>query len=412
MTYSSRRNSIKKKVKNQLIKQILKIEQNDDQEKLSDHYAYLRARLNEIEEKEIEGYIRRVKFMAPYEKSEPDISFYSKLESQKKAKARISQLAETKDGEIYTDNNNMVRIAGNFYKNLFTPDRVNEKIQQKLLGNVKTKLSKEARADLDKPISEGEVKDAIDRLPMGKSPGVDGFPVEFYKEYWHKIKHLFMGYLREVKGDGLSASRNMSIIKLIYKKTGEIFLLTYYRPISLINVDIKIITKVLAERLKLVLHTILHATQTAVYGRKIDQNIHMIRDLIDLANQNDDTAAFIFLDQEKAFDRVNHGFLFRTMEAFGIGENFISWVSNIYSNASSMVSINGFFSEKIPLRRGVRQGCPLSALLYVLVIEILALQLRLNPNIVGFTIEGEKIISAHYMDDTTIIIKQNRCFKR
>ena len=115
----------------------------------------------------------------------------------------------------------------------------------------------------------------------------------------------------------------------------------------------------------------------------------MGRDLIDLANQNDDTAAFIFLDQEKAFDRVNHGFLFRTMEAFGIGENFISWVSNIYSNASSMVSINGFFSEKIPLRRGVRQGCPLSALLYVLVIEILALQLRLNPNM-GFTIEGEK----------------------
>ena len=74
-------------------------------------------------------------------------------------------------------------------------------------------------------------------------------------------------------------------------------------------------------------------------------------------------------------------------------------------------SINGYFSEKIPLQRGVRQGCPLSALLYVLVIEILALQLRLNPNIVGFTIQGEKIVSAHYMDDTTIIIKQNRCFK-
>ena len=59
----------------------------------------------------------------------------------------------------------------------------------------------------------------------------------------------------------------------------------------------------------------------------------------------------------------------------------------------------------------MRQGCPLSALLYVLVIEVLALQLRNNPNIVGFTIGGEKIISVHYMDDTTIIIKQNRCFK-
>ena len=59
----------------------------------------------------------------------------------------------------------------------------------------------------------------------------------------------------------------------------------------------------------------------------------------------------------------------------------------------------------------MRQGCPLSALLYVLVIEVLAMQLRLNPNVVGFTVGGEKIISAHYMDDATIIIKQNRCFK-
>ena len=78
----------------------------------------------------------------------------------------------------------------------------------------------------------------------------------------------------------------------------------------MINVDIKIITKVLAERLKMVLPSIIHSTQTAVYGRKIDQNIHMIRDLIEMANKDDETAAFIFLDQEKAFDRVNHSFLF------------------------------------------------------------------------------------------------------
>ena len=144
---------------------------------------------------------------------------------------------------------------------------------------------------------------------------------------------------------------------------------------------------------------------------RVDQNIHLVRDLIEMANRDDDTAAFLFLDQEKAFDRVNHDFLFKTMQAFGIGDTFISWVRTIYSNATSILNINGFFSEKIKLQRGVRQGCPLSALLYVLVIEVLAIQLRLNPNIVGFKVGGEKIVSAHYMDDTTIIIKQNRCFK-
>ena len=99
------------------------------------------------------------------------------------------------------------------------------------------------------------------------------------------------------------------------------------------------------------------------------------------------------------------------MRAFGIGEEFITWVSTIYKNATSVLNINGFFSERIHLNRVVRQGCPLSALLYVLIIEILAIQLRLNPNIVGFKIGGEKIVSAHYVDDATIIIKQNRCFK-
>ena len=130
-----------------------------------------------------------------------------------------------------------------------------------------------------------------------------------------------------------------------------------------------------------------------------------------MANDENAQAAFIFLDQEKAFDRVNHDFLYKTMKAFNFGENFLNWITKIYSNATSILNINGFFSERIPLKRGVRQGCPLSSLLYVLVIEVFALQLRLNPNIVGFTIEGEKIVSTHYMDDATIIITQNRCFK-
>ena len=99
------------------------------------------------------------------------------------------------------------------------------------------------------------------------------------------------------------------------------------------------------------------------------------------------------------------------MKSFGIGKNFINWIKLLYSNASAAVNVNGYLTKPIPLERGVRQGCPLSSPLYVMVIEILALQLRSNPNIVGFQIGEEKFVSAHYMDDSTIIIKQNRCFK-
>ena len=248
-------------------------------------------------------------------------------------------------------------------------------------------------------------------MKKGKSPGLDGIPIEFYQQYWEDIKTYYMAFINKVKTSAFPKGKNTSVIKLIYKKKGEIYLLANYRPISLINVDIKILAKTLANRLKYILPSIIHVSQTAVFGRKIDETIHTIRDLIDIANKEDKLAAFIFIDQEKAFDRVNHDFLHKTMKAFGIGNDFMHWIGIIYGNATSVLNINGFLSTQIPLKRGLRQGCPLSSLLYVLIIEVLAIQLRLNPNIVGFKIEGEKIISVHYMDDATIIIKQNRCFK-
>ena len=175
--------------------------------------------------------------------------------------------------------------------------------------------------------------------------------------------------------------------------------------------DLKILTKTLTNRLKTVLPSIIHFTQTAVDGRRIDNTVHMLRDFVQLANTENLESAFIFLDQEKAFDRVNHAFLYKTMRAFGIGPVFIHWIRLIYSNATTRVKVNGFLSKNIPLRRGVRQGCPLSPLLYVLIIEILALQFRKNPDIVGFTVGGEKIVSMHYADDAIITILQNKCFK-
>ena len=99
------------------------------------------------------------------------------------------------------------------------------------------------------------------------------------------------------------------------------------------------------------------------------------------------------------------------MKAFGIGENFIHCVKQIYETARTQILINGFFSNPINLKRGVRQGDPLSFLLCILKIELLALQLKSNANIVGFQVGGERIISLHHADDTTISITQNKCFK-
>ena len=111
-----------------------------------------------------------------------------------------------------------MRISTQFYKNLYTTQKLNTKTQGKLLSNIKTKLSKEKQTSLDKPITEREIEKAIDLLPNGKSPGLDGFPIEFYKEYWHRIKELFVPFVNDVKERGLSNCKNVSVIKLAYKK--------------------------------------------------------------------------------------------------------------------------------------------------------------------------------------------------
>ena len=364
-----------------------------------------------MELEEIEGYTKRLKLLAPYDKAEPKIAFYADLEQKKASKDIIGQLAEHSEGPIYTNKNKLMDITTNFYKNLYTPNRVNSRTQDKLLKLIKNKLTKEQRETLDARLQDEEIEKAVFQLNKDKSPGLDGLPAEFYQQYWFLIKELYLAFIRAVKTRLIPKPKNTSVIKLIYKNKGEIFLLANYRPISLMNVDIKILCKTLANRLIPILPDVIHKSQTAVYGRRIDHTIHLIRDLIDLANKEDDTAAFIFIDQEKAFDRVNHNFLFKVMKSFGIGDNFINWIKLLYSNASATVNVNGNLTKPIPLERGVRQGCPLSSPLYVMVIEVLALQLRSNPNIVGFQIEQEKFVSAHYMDDSTIIIKQNRCFK-
>ena len=177
------------------------------------------------------------------------------------------------------------------------------------MRNIKKTVSQEQKHNLDAPISQEKIKTVIFQMEKNKILDLDGIPIEFYQEYWNEIKHMYMAFIQAVRVDMFPKGKNTSVIKIIYKKTGECFLLTNYRPISLINVDIKILCKVLANRLKYVLPTIIHQSQTAVFGRRIDQTIHTIRDLIELANENDEQAAFIFLDQEKAFDRVDHDFL-------------------------------------------------------------------------------------------------------
>ena len=138
-----------------------------------------------------------------------------------------------------------------------------------------------------------------------------------------------------------------------------------------------------------VIHLVVNKDQTCgVAGRYIGENVSLVRDVVQYTMSTGFPAAILSLDQEKAFDRVDWGFMKATLSAMGFGPAFIAWVSLFYHRVQSSVNVNGYLSPFYYLSRGVRQGYPLSPLLYVLASEVLAASIRANPRISGLSIPG------------------------
>jgi len=218
-----------------------------------------------------------------------------------------------------------------------------------------------------------------------------------------------MQCIKEIKNSkDLTEMQKRGAIKIIFKE-GERFLIKNYRPITLLNIDLKIITKALAKRLSVILPKLIHSNQTCVPGRKIENNIHLVQNLIDHINAKDEELAIIFVDQEKAFDRMSHSFIVKTLEKFGFGKNFIDWVKIICSGTKSFVKVNGYETNEFNIERGVRQGCPLSGLLYVLTAEVLSTHIRKNKNIKGYKYKMKNLEHlehkiVQHADDTNVCV--------
>ncbi len=112
--------------------------------------------------------------------------------------------------------------------------------------------------------------------------------------------------------------------------------------------------------------------------RTIMDNHFLVRDVMDLANASNEDVGFLSIDHEKAFDKVDHLYLFETLNAFGFGEIFISWIKLLYTGASVLLKVGGGLSYPVLVHRGIRQGCPLSGQLYALAIEPLLYNLGRN----------------------------------
>ncbi|KAJ3592344.1 hypothetical protein NHX12_007471 [Muraenolepis orangiensis] len=208
---------------------------------------------------------------------------------------------------------------------------------------------------------------------------------------------------------GSSAS---GVISLLFKK-GDNTDLGNWLPLTMLFVNYKLLARVLADHMGTVLPHLVHVDQTCgVAGRSVRWNLHLLRDAIAWAEDRNLPLMVVCLDQAKTFERVNWGFMFRLLERLGFSQVFVGWLRTLYTGVGSVVSVNGHLGEAFSLHSGVRQGCPLSPLLYILYMEPLAEAFRADPGVQGFLVPGSgglRVNLSQYADDTTLLLDRGAC---
>ena len=152
--------------------------------------------------------------------------------------------------------------------------------------------------------------------------------------------------------------------------------LSNWRPITLLNVDYKILARAIVKRIEAKLPKLVHPDQTGfVKGRCIGQNVRLLNDLMEFTESNQLPDILLFIDFEKAFDTLEWPFIQHALKFFNFGPNIRKWISVLYNDVESGVINGGYMTSYFRVSRGVRQGCPLSPLLFILCVEMGPLQL-------------------------------------
>lgn len=312
---------------------------------------------------------------------------------------------------------------------LFRPGPTDAAGQATLLQAVPRTLDASRRAEAEGPEGNGTITlqcltAALSRTHNGKQPGSDGLPYEVYKVLWEQLGPILAAVVDDVltafdvsDGDpaALPASWLRGIITLIFKGTADKplprHLLLSYRPITLLNSDFKLVSLVIASRLQPALAYLVSLLQSAfVHGRDIADNaLHHVSVMQHLAAEGTPGALFI-LDLEKAYDRVDRGWVHAVAAAMGFGPGMRRWLHLLLAPSLGAATVNGLRSAWFPVRNGLAQGSPLSPLLWAMQLEPLTAylqQLRAGGQLRTPLLAGGRAAPpvAHHADDTKLLVR-------
>lgn len=213
-----------------------------------------------------------------------------------------------------------------------------------------------------------------------------------------------------LEGKTIPQTWQNAIISVLPKQEDSCPEVKNFRPISLLNVDYNIFTKIIAERLKRVLNKYIGEDQAGFLpGRHIRENVRTVLNILEYADKTPaEKIGFFFLDAEKAFDNVDWQFMKQLLMEIAFGGKCQNVIEKIYSKQEAAIRINKDLTETLHVQKGTRQGCPLSPLLFILVLEVLLKSIQEDDCVKGIKIKGFHFKYWAYADDIVFFVQNQR----
>ena len=402
--YSRKSKNQRKLQENKLIKLIENLEySNSDSLKIDQ----TKQKLEQLRNEAIKGAMirSRSKWLNEFEKP---TKFYLNLEKWNYVEKTIKKL-EKSTGEILTDQKQILNEVKIFYEKLFSNQDNISSINNfdSVFANLNIKqLTSTQKLNLEKNLTENEISLTLKQMKNYKTPGICGFPAEFFKVFWMKLKHVIIQSFHNCYSTGvMPVTLRQNLIICLPKGDKPRQYLKNWRPLSMLSVLYKLLSGTLANRLKNILDTIISKSQSGfIENRFIGDNTRLIYDIMHYTEKNKLTAMLMCIDFEKAFDSISWKFLYKTLKVFGFGENFIRWIKILNTGITASVIQCGNFSKRFLIERGCRQGDPISPYLFLLPVELLCLLIKQNPKIKGIKIDGIEIKLTQFADDTSLFL--------
>ena len=267
------------------------------------------------------------------------------------------------------------------------------------------KMNQVGIENLNRPITSTEIETVIKNLSINKRPGPDGFTSKFYHKFQENLTHSLLKLFQKIAEEGkLPNSFYEAAIMLTPKPNKDDTLKESYRSITLMNANI--LNKILAMRIQQHIKKVIHHDQVGfIPGMQGFFNIHKSINVIHHINKlKNKSHMSILIDTEKAFDKIQHPFMIKTLQKAGIEGTYLNIIKAIYDKPTANVILNGEKLKAFPLKSETRRGCPLSPLLFNIVLEVLATAIIAEKERKGIQIGKEEVKLLLFADEMILYI--------